>query len=102
MCKHSSSILCAQRLGEGSVVAGLLVVILLGVEGILGHLIEMYHRLIGILHNQILTIRLLHHNIDKATQHTPRIVHVQIDLCGKLLRLELLHAQYNMTQMIFA
>lgn len=49
--------------------------------------------LVGILHDEVLALLQLHAGVDDAAQDAPGIVHVQVDLAGKLHRLELLGAQ---------
>ena len=73
------------------------------------------HRLVGVLHNQIFSILLGHHQVKDTSEtepylniasiewnsvslehrpdYTPGIVHAQVDLLAKLNRLELLGAE---------
>ena len=75
------------------------------------------HRLVGVLHNQIFSILLGHHQVKDTSEtepylnfvsfewnsvslehqpdYTPGIVHAQVDLLAKLNRLELLGAEYD-------
>lgn len=48
----------------------------------------------------ILTILLLHADIDDAPQDTPGVVHGQVDLRGELVRLELLRAQDDVARVV--
>lgn len=49
--------------------------------------------LVGVLHDEVLALFQFHALVDDAPEDAPRVVHVQVDLVGKLLGLELLRAQ---------
>lgn len=49
--------------------------------------------LVRVLHNEVLPLLQLHAGVHDTAQDAPGIVHVQIDLTGKLHGFELLRAQ---------
>lgn len=72
----------------------------IGLERVIGNIVQSNHLLVGILHYQILPILLLHHDVHYAPQNTPCVVHVQIDLRRKLVWLVLLRTQNNVLAVI--
>lgn len=73
-------------------VIALAIVRVIGVESIVWDVVQTDDRLVGVLHDQVFAILLLHHQIDDASQDSPGVVHAQVDLvansCGELLRAE--------------
>ena len=52
--------------------------------------------LVRVLHDEVLALLQLHACVNDAAQDAPGVVHVQVDLVGKLNWLELLGAQDHM------
>ncbi len=69
--------------------------VLLVVRGkrIIRNVVEPHHGLVGVLHEQVLSVGQLHAHVDEHPQHAPPIFHGQVDLHGELGRLELLRAE---------
>ena len=71
----------------------LLVGVVLALEGAVRDVVEPDDRLHRVLDDQILSVLLLHDQVDDAADDAPRVVHGEVDLRGELCRLELLDAE---------
>lgn len=90
-CLSSSLLLTLKRVIDRLVVV--LVLLALALERIVGNIVQPDHRLVRILHYQVLAVLLLHANVDDTSEDTPSVVHVEIDLRRELIRLVLLRAE---------
>merc|ERR1719237_1371336 len=63
---------------------------LLALKSAVRDVVQPDHRLVGVLHNQILSILLGHYQVKDTPDNTPGIVHAKVDLLAKLNRFELL------------
>ena len=75
-------------------------IIVVTLERVVRHLVEADNGLVGILDQEILAVLLLHAQVDDAAEDAPCIVHVQVDLRGKVRRPELLSAQDDVARRI--
>lgn len=78
-----------------------LIRVLFALESVIGDIIQSNDGLVGVLDNQELAVLLLHDQIHDTSNHTPTIIHGQIDLSGKLGGFEVLRPQNDVSRRIF-
>lgn len=56
--------------------------------------------LVGVFEDEVLALVQFAADVDDAAQNAPRVLHAQVDLASKLVRLELLRAQDHVTRRV--
>ena len=78
----------------------LFVRIFVALKGGVGDVVEPEDWLVGVLDNEVLAILLHHDQVDDTPNDAPAVVQVNVDLVGKVLRLELLRAQDDVARRV--